>query len=171
MSTILIASVEATNGVVTVETVGEHGLSENEYVSIRNVNSNINGQYFIISIPALNIFLIDTGNSSYNIVNTSAEGGYVITTSFNNSGKPGYIYDEGSDTWYQLSGKVNTGANYTWTGTHLHQVPVTMEDVLILDNLSASPSASPVGGGYLYVENGELKFMGGNGTITTIASA
>lgn len=171
MSTLLIASLQATNGTVTINTVSAHGFSSNQYVSIRNVNSDINGQYFVTGLPSSNSFTVDIGNPSYNLPSTVIEGSYVITTSINMTGKPGYIYDEGSDTWYQLSGKVNTGANYTWTGTHLHQVPVTMEDVLILDNLSASPSASPVGGGYLYVENGELKFMGGNGTITTIASA
>jgi hypothetical protein len=144
-------------------------MSEGTYFSVRNVNSNINGQYTVVSVnnPTSISYQVDSSPD----VPLTLTNGYVIYTTVNSSGKPGYIYDEAADTWYQLSGKVNTNANYTWTGTHLHQVPVTMEDILILDNLSASPSASPVGGGYLYVENGALKFMGGNGTITTIAPA
>lgn len=169
MSTLLISSAQVTNGIATVTTVANHGFSSNQYVSIRGFNSNINGQYFVTSLPSSNSFIVDIENPSYNLVETVVEGSYVITTSINKTGKPGFIYDSGSDTWYQLSGKVNTNGNYTWTGTHLHEVPVTMKDILILDNLSASPSASPSGGGYLYVENGALKFMGGNGTITTIA--
>lgn len=171
MSTLLIASLSATSGIVTIQTAVSHGFTQNQYVSVRNTNSFINGQYFVQSVPTSNSFTIDINNPSYNLVSTVIEGSYVITTAFDTTGKPGYIYDSDSDTWYQLSGKVNTNGNYTWTGTHLHQAPVTMEDILILDNLSASPSASPVGGGYLYVENGALKFMGGNGTITTVAPA
>lgn len=171
MSTLLISSVEANSGIVTFNTSTAHGLVQGQYVSIRSVNSSINGQYFVNSVPTSNSFTVDIENPAYNLSLVVIEGAYAITTSFNTSGKPGYIYDSDSDTWYQISGKVNTSGNYTWTGTHLYQAPVTMEDILVLDNLSASPSASPVGGGYLYVENGALKFMGGNGTITTIASA
>lgn len=164
-----VSTYSVTSNVVTLNFTENHGLSEGLYFSVRNINSNVNGQYTISSINSPTSISYDVA-SAPNTVTTSTSG-YIIYTSINTAGKPGYIYDEPNDIWYQISGKVNTNGNYTWTGTHLHQSPVTMEDILILDNLSASPSASPVGGGYLYVENGALKFMGGNGTITTIAPA
>ena len=169
MPTKIANSYSVAGNVVTINFDAPHGMTQGLYFSVRNINSNVNGQYTVSSINSSTSisYLIE---SSLTVPLTSTSG-YVIYTSINTTGKPGYIYDETSDTWYQLSGKVNTNGNYTWTGTHLHQAPVTMEDVLILDNLSASPSASPVGGGYLYVENGALKFMGGNGTITTVAPA
>lgn len=37
---------------------------------------------------------------------------------FNLSGKPGYIYDQATDTWYQITGKSDTSASYEWAGTH-----------------------------------------------------
>lgn len=44
------------------------------------------------------------------------------------------------------------------------------QKVIALGNATA-PTSSPTGVGQLYVENGELKFRGGNGTVTTIAPA
>jgi len=32
------------------------------------------------------------------------------------SGRPAYMYDEDTDTWYAISGRVSTSANYVWTG-------------------------------------------------------
>jgi hypothetical protein len=32
------------------------------------------------------------------------------------SGRPAYMYDEDTDTWYAVSGRVSTSANYVWTG-------------------------------------------------------
>lgn len=170
MTSIAVGSYAVNSGVVSIGTISAHGLSAGDYISVRNVASNVNGEYFIQSTPnSTTINYEKTGVP--NIGATSAVGGYVLTTSFNNTGKPAYIYNESTDTWFQISGKVNTNGNYTWTGTHLHQVPVTMEDILILKNVSASVSASVSGGGYLFVQSGELKFKGGNGTITTIAPA
>lgn len=170
MSELVISSVSASAGIVTLTVPTGHGLVVGEYVSIRNVNSTVNGQYFVLGTPTVTNFTIDIANAGYNLPQTTIDG-IAITTSINSTGKPAYVYDKSADTWYQISGKVNTNGNYTWTGTHLHQAPVTMEDLLILSNISASVSSSPVGGGYLYVENGALKFKGGNGTITTIAPA
>ena len=38
-------------------------------------------------------------------------------TSINTAGKVAYMYDQGTDTWYAISGAVNTNAAYTWTAT------------------------------------------------------
>lgn len=170
MASIATASYIVNSGTVSIATISPHGLSQGDYISVRNISSSINGQYFISSVPSPSTINY-TVSGVPNIPGTSAIGGYILTTSFNTTGKPAYIYNEDSDTWFQISGKVNTNANYTWTGTHLHQVPVTMEDLLILKNVSASVSASVSGGGYLFVQGGALKFKGGNGTITTIAPA
>ena len=170
MASVATTSYVVNNDVVSIATLSPHGLSQGDYISVRNIASGINGEYFILSVPT-STSLTYSVTGVANIGATSAIGGYILSTSFNNTGKPAYIYNESTDTWFQISGKVNTNANYTWTGTHLHQVPVTMEDILILKNVSASVSASVSGGGYLFVQNGELKFKGGNGTITTIAPA
>ena len=50
--------------------------------------------------------------------------------SFNTSGKPGYMYDETTDTWYLISGKTDVSAGYEWTGTHSFLNVVTIADVL-----------------------------------------
>lgn len=38
--------------------------------------------------------------------------------SINTSGVAGYMYEESSDTWWQISGRVATGQNYQWSGIH-----------------------------------------------------
>lgn len=34
------------------------------------------------------------------------------------SGKPAYMYDADTSTWYAISGRVPTSANYIWSGSH-----------------------------------------------------
>ena len=38
-------------------------------------------------------------------------------TNKNTSGKVAYMYDEETDTWYAITGAVNTNAAYSWTAT------------------------------------------------------
>jgi len=45
------------------------------------------------------------------------------------------------------------------------------QGVIAVANASVPPSVNPAGGGILYVEDGELKYRGSNGTITTVAPA
>lgn len=42
---------------------------------------------------------------------------------------------------------------------------------LLIPNASTVPASNPVGGGYLYVQAGALKYRGSSGTVTTIALA
>lgn len=43
--------------------------------------------------------------------------------------------------------------------------------VVFISNSTVTPTANPVGGGILYVENGALKYRGPNGTVTTLGPA
>lgn len=49
----------------------------------------------------------------------------------NSAGKTAYMYDEATDTWYAISGTVNTAASYTWTGAQEFQDTVTMNTVVL----------------------------------------
>lgn len=46
------------------------------------------------------------------------------------SGKAAYMYDQATDTWYAISGAVNTAASYVWTGSQEYQNTVTFDDVV-----------------------------------------
>ena len=52
----------------------------------------------------------------------------MTTTSSN--GKIAYIYDQGTDTWYPVSGTVNTAANYSWNGAHSFSSTIAFSDVV-----------------------------------------
>ena len=54
-----------------------------------------------------------------------------MPTSFNYDGKPGYIYSEADDTWYELSGKTDTTGTFEWAGPHTHLSTVTIIDHLV----------------------------------------
>lgn len=47
------------------------------------------------------------------------------------SGKAAYLYDQTTDTWYAISGAVNTAAAYIWTGSQEYQSTVTFDDVFL----------------------------------------
>lgn len=51
-------------------------------------------------------------------------------TSVNSSGKIAYMYDQETDTWYMISGAVNTNASYTWTATQVYNNTVSANDVI-----------------------------------------
>ena len=46
------------------------------------------------------------------------------------SGKLAYMYDENTDTWYAVSGAVNTSAAYNWLNTNTFSNTVIFEDVV-----------------------------------------
>jgi hypothetical protein len=54
-----------------------------------------------------------------------------MPTSFNTDGKPGFIYNEADDTWYELSGKTDTSGTFEWAGLHTHLSNVTMLEALV----------------------------------------
>ena len=53
-----------------------------------------------------------------------------MPTSFNTDGKPGYVYNEADDTWYQIAGKTDISGTFEWAGLHTHLSTLTTEDHL-----------------------------------------
>jgi hypothetical protein len=51
-------------------------------------------------------------------------------TTINTTGKVAYMYDEETDTWYAISGAINTAAPYTWTSTQSFNNTILANDVL-----------------------------------------
>jgi hypothetical protein len=54
-----------------------------------------------------------------------------MPTLFNYDGKPGYIYNEADDTWYELSGKTDTTGTFEWAGPHTHLSSITILEHLV----------------------------------------
>jgi len=77
--------------------------------------------------------------------------GYVHVT---NAGTPIYLFDG-----YNLALLTATGS---YGGGH---------GVIFIPNGTVIPTANPVGGGILYVENGALKYRGPSGTVTVLGPA
>lgn len=64
------------------------------------------------------------------------------------------------------------GSNVRMCSSSLSSVNFQSGDgIIFIENVTATPSANPSGGGFLYAEAGALKWRGSSGTITTIAPA
>ncbi len=83
-----------------------------------------------------------------------------MPASFDNSGKPAYMYDEVGDTWYAFGAKIDTASAYEWTNTQTFLNTVTFDaTVNILDGFNnfLNPAArdaaitSPVHGTICFV--------------------
>lgn len=109
-----------------------------------------------------------------------------MPTSFNYDGKPGYIYSEADDTWYELSGKTDTSGTFEWAGPHTHLSTVTIIDHLVAKkgiNNYLNPAArdasitSPVAGSICLIRQdgagntiNQLQFYSGSEWIGFIPS-
>jgi hypothetical protein len=83
-----------------------------------------------------------------------------MPASFDNSGKPAYMYDEVGDTWYAFGAKIDTASAYEWTNTQTFLNTATFNDTVnILDGFNnfLNPAArdaaitSPVHGTICFV--------------------
>lgn len=83
-----------------------------------------------------------------------------MPASFDNSGKPAYMYDSVGDTWYAFGAKIDTASAYEWTNTQNYLNTVTFESTVnILDGFNnfLNPAArdaaitSPVHGTICFV--------------------
>ena len=57
-----------------------------------------------------------------------------MATTYDNAGKPTYMYDSVGDVWYAVGGKVDTAAGYEWGGTNTYLNTVTFDDAVIATN-------------------------------------
>jgi hypothetical protein len=54
-----------------------------------------------------------------------------MPTTFDEDGKPGYIYNVADDKWYAISGKTDTSGTFEWAGLQSYLSAVTMLESLV----------------------------------------
>jgi len=89
----------------------------------------------------------------------------------NSTPRPAYVYDEATSQWYEIAGKVNTAAAYTWTAAQTFDSSVSLNSTVISKNLNIflNPSArdtaitSPIYGTIVF-----LKQNAGGNTINDL---
>jgi hypothetical protein len=87
------------------------------------------------------------------------------TTNFNSYIQNGGLSDSRDlDISCESLGAVNVQA----AGTNIAKFDSAK---VFVANTTSAPASNPVGGGFLYVEAGALKYRGSSGTVTTIANA
>jgi hypothetical protein len=83
-----------------------------------------------------------------------------MPASFDNQGRPAYMYDEVGDTWYAFGAKIDTASAYEWTNTQTYLNTATFNDTVnLLDGFNnfLNPAArdaaitSPVHGTICFV--------------------
>jgi hypothetical protein len=135
----IITNKQLTDNVATLTTSAVHNLSSGTYITITNVDPTFNGSFTVSSTPTTQTFTYAKVASN---VASQASSGSVIYATINEQSRPAYMYDKTTDTWFPVSGKVDTGRNYVWNGTHLFEAPVTFADPTTFDIINVSNSAS-----------------------------
>lgn len=140
----LVNNKQLTSNVATLTTSASHGLTNGTFVTISGVGVPFNGSYTVTGTPTLTTFTYS--KTATNVGSTAVSpSGSAIYANIDDTGRPAYMYDAGTDTWFAVAGKIDTGRNYTFTGTHLHTAPLTSSDTLTVNNQIRSLSASVSG--------------------------
>lgn len=139
----VITNKALSSNVATLTTSIPHGLSTGTYITVVNVDSTFNGSYTVLGTPANNT--LTYAKVSASVASTAvpeSASAVVLYATINEQARPGYMYDKTSDSWFPIAGKVDTGKNYTWTGTQLFQAPATFQDQIKTTSASVSGSIS-----------------------------
>jgi hypothetical protein len=155
----LVTNKALTDNVATLTTSASHSLTNGTYITISGVDSTFNGSYTVTGTPTTTTFTYAKTATNVGSVAVSPSGSAIYAT-IDDTGRPAYMYDSGTDTWFAVAGKVDTGRNYTWTGQHTFSAPLTASDTVTVNSQLRSNSASV---------SGALQ-VSGQSTLTTISS-
>lgn len=147
---------------------------------LRVMTVDANGLPTVSTVTATTLGYLDIGSSLVGLLNNklSYTASPVLgdTLYYNGSawvsiaiGTTGQLLtvNAGIPSWQTLSTLTSGSTSLSVTASYVNLTPVT--SVFIAN--SSAPGSNPVGGGYLYVESGALKYRGSSGTITTIGPA
>lgn len=160
----LISNVSLTSNVAQVTTSTDHGLTSGDYVTINGVNATFDGSFIVLDVPSNSVF---TYNKIAGDAATQPTSGSVIYAQISQNPKPAYMYDKTTDTWFQISGQIDTSKNYVWSGTQLFETnvnilgPVSTDDLTVVGTASVSGSVS---------FNGPMKLNGGINVYTSASA-
>lgn len=160
----IISNVSLTSNIAEITTSTDHGLDAGDYITISGVNSTFNGSFTVLDIESSSVFRYSKTASDFS---STAISGSVIYAQIAPSPKPAYMYDKTTDTWFEISGRVDTSKNYVWSGTNLFESSVSFDDQISTQSIIANGTASVNGSA---VFNGPLKINGGINVYTTASA-
>jgi hypothetical protein len=108
-------------------------MAVDDFVRVTGVDSTFNGIYTISAISSASTFSYAKVSAS---VASAAASGSVEFIGNDDTGRPAYMYDQETDTWFAIAGKIDTGRNYTFTGTHRYESPVTYAEKVTINSAS-----------------------------------
>jgi hypothetical protein len=159
----LISNVSLVSNAAVITTSTDHGLNPGDYVTINGVNSTFDGSFIVLGIESSSVF---TYSKIASDVASQQSSGSVIYAQFSNP-KPAYMYDKTTDSWFPISGPVDTAKNYIWSGTQLFETNVNILGPTSTNDLSVNGTAS-VSGSVSF--NGPMKLNGGINVYTSASA-
>jgi len=165
----LISSVSLTSNIAEITTATSHGLSVGDYLTINGVNATFDGSFTVLDVSSSVIFTYNKISSNVPPIGSS---GSVIYAQISNP-KPAYMYDKTTDSWFPISGQIDTSKNYIWNGSQLFESTAQFESPVSFNSISTTNSASV--GSNLQVSgsanfNSEIKINGGINVYTTASA-
>lgn len=140
----LVNNKQLTSNVATLTTSASHGLTNGTFVTISGVGVPFNGSYTVTGTPTLTTFTYSKTATDVGSTAVSPSGS-AIYANIDDAGRPAYMYDYGTDTWFAVAGKIDTGRNYTFTGANTFSGPVVASDTVTVNAQLRSTSASVSG--------------------------
>jgi hypothetical protein len=168
---------QLSSGSAVVATVDPHGiLSPSTYFTLKNVDALLDGFHFVSQvIDNSTIGFLVSSSATISPTNLLTVG-TLIYPEFDTTGRPAYMYDSETDTWFLLASKVDTGANYVWYGTHLFTAPLEVDDEFVVNSQlfqivnSASVQGSASVDGSIFVSGSASNFLNLTSASATIDS-
>jgi hypothetical protein len=140
----LVTNKALTSNVATLTTSASHSLSNGTYITISGVDSTFNGSYTVTGTPTTTTFTYAKTADNVASIAVSPSGSAIYAT-IDDAGRPAYMYDSGTDTWFAVAGKIDTGRNYNFTGANTFSGPVVASDTVTVNADIRSTSASVSG--------------------------
>lgn len=171
-----------------------HSADNTEMITVENGLVGIGGPTSAYTLKVAGASSIETAGNiktgDYLLLNSVATGGLIAINTSSGTDNQRLVLSGGSDysaraANISLNGKdrsgspgkveIGTGGNagasidfYLGTSSALR---ISFDEAGRVFIINSSAPSTPSGGGYLYVENGALKYKGSSGTVTTIANA
>jgi hypothetical protein len=123
----IVSNKQLIANVATLTVNSSSAIAVNDYIRVTGVDSTFNGVYIVSGIPSATQVSYPKISAS---VAFSAASGSVQYVGNDATGRPAAMYDSETDTWFSIAGKIDTGRNYIFNGTHTYESPTFYKDKL-----------------------------------------
>lgn len=145
MTLTLLASrgqISASTALVAVS--ASSSIQAGDFINVLVSSSVLNGVYIVKSvISSTNSASISYITSAQNLSSASISGTIQFIKD-EQYARAARVYSANAGKWISIGGRADTGSNYSWTGTHIFNAPVSFNDQISYGGNSTNNFSTPV---------------------------